>query len=143
MDDLTDVARLYVALKRHHARLQPSNIRYQVDDERWFETARRSLSTDQISCFVALAEDRTVAFMKLSFVKKVWGISCEIETLIVDEGARGLGIGSHLIATAEDEARRRGAVAMRVDVLSSNDRGLAFYERKGYEPFAVRYGKSL
>lgn len=79
----------------------------------------------------------------MSFVEKVGGTSCEIETLIVDEKARGRRIGARLMAAAEDEARRRAAINMRVDVLIANERGVAFYEREGYEAFAVRLGKSL
>lgn len=94
-------------------------------------------------CYVAQENGNTVAFMKLSFVEKVGGMSCEIDTLIVDEEARGLGIGQRLIAAAEDEARNRRAVNMRVDVLIANERGVAFYEREGYEAFALRLGKSL
>ncbi len=81
--------------------------------------------------------------MKLSFVEKVGGTSCEIETLVVEDQARGHGVGAGLLAVAEEEARHRGAVNMRVDVLIANERGVAFYEREGYETFAVRLGKSL
>ena len=143
IDDLNDVVRLYLSLKEHHARLQPGNIRYQVEDARWWETARRSLLDDAAACYVAETERETVAFMKLRFLQKVWGTSCEVETLVVEEALRARGVGARLLAAAEEEATRRAAVAMRVDVLTKNEGGLAFYAREGYEAFALRLGKSL
>ena len=142
IDDLDEVARLYIALKNHHAKLQPDNLRYQVEDARWAEAARKALEDRAVTCLLA-ERGAAIGFMKLSFVEKVWGTSCEIDTLVVDDAARGQGVGAALVAAAERTGRRRGARAMRVDVLTRNLGGVAFYEREGYEQFAVRLGKSL
>jgi GNAT superfamily N-acetyltransferase len=141
--DVGEIARLYIALKNHHAPLQPDSPRYQVEDARWQQTAREALWDQKFVCYVGERDGRTVAFMKLHFVEKVGGTSCEIDTLVVEEGARGHGVGRSLIAAAEEEAIKRGAGNMRVDVLIANRRGVAFYEREGYEAFALRLGKSL
>jgi GNAT superfamily N-acetyltransferase len=92
---------------------------------------------------VAELHGSPVGLAKLSFLDKPWGVSCEIGTLVVVEGHRGERIGTRLLTQSEDIARNAGAKAMRVDVLIPNSRGRVFYERAGYEPIAVRYGKPL
>ncbi len=56
----------------------------------------------------------------------------EIAGLIVDETARGAGIGRRLVAAAEDWARARGCRAIRVRSNVVRERAHAFYEREGF-----------
>lgn len=68
----------------------------------------------------------------------VWGNTCwgwlQVEMLFVPEGLRGRGIGSRLMALAEEEAVRRGCHAAWLESTSFLDPG--FYERRGYRVFA-------
>lgn len=141
--DSDDVARLYVELKAHHGKLQPQNPRYQVTDSKWKDTARRALENPDLTILVAERGDRVVGFVKLSLADKPWGISGEIETLVVERSSRGRGVGTGLLEAAEARAKEAGAVGLRVDVLLSNEDGRAFYERAGYAGFALRYGKPV
>ncbi len=68
----------------------------------------------------------------------VWGGSCEIQALWVDEPLRGRGLASALMAAAEDEARRRGCTFVHgraYDLLAPG-----FYERLGYETVGMIEG---
>jgi GNAT superfamily N-acetyltransferase len=56
----------------------------------------------------------------------------EILGLVVDEGARGTGIGADLIRAAEAWARAEGCTRMRVRSRDSRERAHRFYEREGY-----------
>jgi GNAT superfamily N-acetyltransferase len=56
----------------------------------------------------------------------------EIAGLIVDEGARGAGIGRKLLAAAEEWAREKGCRAIRVRSNVVRERAHAFYEREGF-----------
>jgi GNAT superfamily N-acetyltransferase len=143
LDDQHDVARLYVQLKEHHRELQPANPRYTVDEERWADIARTALEDPEVFVYVAEIGDRVVGFMKITYAQKPWGVSCELETMVVDGPERGRGIGARLLEKAESDARDRGAKGMRVDVLIPNYEGRSFYEQAGYEMFAVRYGKRI
>ena len=143
VDDTTDVARLYVALQRHHVRLQPGNPRYHVGGTKWTEVARAAIEDPKADVFVVEDGGTTIAMMKLAYVDKPWGVSCEVDTMIVDSRHRNHGIGAIMLEAAEQRAKQRGASGMRVDVLLENYGGRHFYERSGYEAIAVRYGKRI
>ncbi len=56
----------------------------------------------------------------------------EIAGLIVDEGARGAGIGRALLGAAESWARGQGCRAIRVRSNVVRERAHAFYQREGF-----------
>ena len=55
-----------------------------------------------------------------------------LDGICVASAARGLGIGTALMAAIEDEARARGYGAVRLEVIDSNWRATALYQRLGY-----------
>lgn len=55
-----------------------------------------------------------------------------IDGICVAEEARGLGIGSALIAAICDEARARGYASVRLEVVDTNPRARALYARLGF-----------
>jgi GNAT superfamily N-acetyltransferase len=56
----------------------------------------------------------------------------EILGLVVDEHARGAGIGAELVRAAEAWARARGCTRIRVRSRDTRERAHRFYEREGY-----------
>ena len=56
----------------------------------------------------------------------------EIGGLIVDEALRGRGIGGHLMAAAEEWARRRGLSTLRLRSNLVREEAHAFYRRQGF-----------
>ena len=52
--------------------------------------------------------------------------------LAVAEAARGRGVGTALIDALSQEARRRGYPALRLDVVDTNPRAQALYNRLGF-----------
>jgi GNAT superfamily N-acetyltransferase len=56
----------------------------------------------------------------------------EIAGLVVDETARGRGIGRELVAAAVSWARDRGCLAIRVRSNVVRERAHAFYRREGF-----------
>jgi GNAT superfamily N-acetyltransferase len=59
-------------------------------------------------------------------------VCAEILGLVVDEGARGAGIGADLIRAAEAWARAEGCARIRVRSRDTRERAHKFYEREGY-----------
>ena len=64
-------------------------------------------------------------------------------TLSVDEKERGRGVGSALLAAADDLARARGADTLGLEVMPGNDRARGLYERLGFDPVEVRMHRPL
>ena len=142
-EDLGELVKLQLQLRDHHQRLEPENPRYLVADDEWQSLIERDLKDSDSHLFVAVADGVPRGFVKLSFVEKPWGTSCEMDTLVVDEGWRSRGVGERLAEEAERLARDAGAKGMRANVLLRNDGGRSFYGRMGYQEISVRYGKAL
>lgn len=56
----------------------------------------------------------------------------ELAALVVDDAARGAGVGAALLAAVEDWARNRGAASVRVRSNVIRERAHRFYLREGY-----------
>lgn len=57
-----------------------------------------------------------------------------MDGVCVSAEARGRGIGTRLLHEIFDEARRRGYGEVRLDVIDTNPRARALYEREGFRP---------
>ncbi len=58
----------------------------------------------------------------------------EIESLFVVENCRGQNVGKLLINAFKEWARAEGINRLKVEVVHSNVRSLAFYQREGFLP---------
>lgn len=85
--------------------------------------------------FVARLADDVVGSLTLAFYRIPTGLKAWIEDVVVDDAARGRGVGDALNRAAIDEARRRGA--KHVSLTSRPSRGSAnrLYQRLGFEPY--------
>jgi ribosomal protein S18 acetylase RimI-like enzyme len=66
-----------------------------------------------------------------------------VADLAVKEDARRMGIGRALMRAGEAWARERGLPVLSLDMWSTNQGALAFYERLGYRPESLRLMKAL
>lgn len=55
-----------------------------------------------------------------------------MDGLFVAQEARGMGVGTALLDAISEEAHRRGYAELRLDVIDSNPRAKALYERQGF-----------
>ncbi len=62
-----------------------------------------------------------------------------MDGIFVAETARGLGIGTALLDAIKAEAQTRGLSHVRLDVIDSNPRARALYERQGFVPGRVEH----
>ena len=65
-----------------------------------------------------------------------------IENIYVRPEHRGRGVGSDLLATAEEQLFEAGVDRIRLEVLAPNEDARRFYARHGYEPHRVELEKS-
>lgn len=70
----------------------------------------------------------------------VTGHQGDVQTIAVAGDRQGSGLGSTLLVALLDEARRRGAVEVLLEVRADNAPAQALYARHGFERIAVRRG---
>ncbi len=61
-----------------------------------------------------------------------------IDGVFVRDTARGMGVGTRLLDAAASEARSRGYAEVRLDVIDTNTRARALYERCGFTALAAQ-----
>lgn len=66
-----------------------------------------------------------------------------LTTLVVDEAARGTGIGRALVDAVEDRARAAGCERLSVTTHENRPDAHVFYARIGFEYTGRRFGKTL
>lgn len=76
-----------------------------------------------------------VGSLTLAFYRIPTGLKAWIEDVVVDESARGLGVGEALNAAAIDESRQRGAKNVSLTSRSSREAANRLYQRLGFEPY--------
>lgn len=58
-----------------------------------------------------------------------------LETLVVDDEARGAGVGKALLGAAREHLAKSGVQVMKIPVIEGNEGALRFYEREGTVDF--------
>lgn len=84
-----------------------------------------------------LAAARAILVLSMAAHKPEEG-ELYIDGIVVDAAARGLGIGTRLLEEAHDIAREDGFRWVRLDVIDTNTRAQALYERLGYKVTRVQ-----
>ena len=83
--------------------------------------------------YLARVDGRIIGSLTLALYQIPTGLKAWIEDVVVDESARGQGVGEALSMAAVEEARRRGA--KEVDLTSRPNREAAnrLYQRLGFQ----------
>lgn len=66
------------------------------------------------------------------------GGEADIMTIAVNPEHRRKGIASHFISELENWAKSRGADFMMLEVITTNESGIALYEKVGYQKLNIR-----
>jgi ribosomal-protein-alanine N-acetyltransferase len=66
--------------------------------------------------------------------------ACELESIAVSPAARRSGIGSELLATILEWARKHAVSRVQLEVRAGNTAAIAFYERAGFRRDGLRRG---
>ena len=85
--------------------------------------------------YLARIDGRIVGSLTLAFYRIPTGLKAWIEDVVVDESARGQGVGEALNTTAIDEARRRGAKHLSLTSRPSRETANRLYQRLGFKPY--------
>jgi GNAT superfamily N-acetyltransferase len=149
-EDIASVAAIYLSLARHHAALDP--VEYRVPDrDAVFARFSAELEAAEEEDLHIVAEVDGVVVGQLDAIggrrrppgsMRVPRTSASIGIAVLDEW-RGRGIGTALMAAAEDWARGRGLTVLELDVATPNEGGRRLYERLGYVRVAETMVKPL
>jgi len=105
-------------------------------DRARIETLLRTLLAAPHSgaCWVAEWEGRLCGYLLAVFMLSFehGGLMAEIDELFVSREMRSLGVGSLLLARAENELKQRGLVRLQLQLGSLNERAGLFYARHGF-----------
>ena len=93
------------------------------------------LATTDTVLFVARLGGRVVGSLTLAFYRIPTGLKAWIEDVVVDEDARGNGIGEALSRAAIDEARRRRAKNVSLTSRPSREAANRLYRGIGFEQY--------
>jgi len=97
-----------------------------------FDEVRAIVEHPDTVLFVARLDGAVVGSLTLVFYRIPTGLKAWIEDVVVDEDARGHGIGEALNRAALDEARRRGAKAVSLTSRASREAANRLYQRIGF-----------
>ena len=85
--------------------------------------------------FVARQDDHIVGTLTLVLYRIPTGTKAWIEDVVVDDSARGHGVGEALNRAAIAEAAHRGAKNVSLTSRSSREAANRLYRRLGFEPY--------
>lgn len=107
----------------------------------WDRSVYESALLGEASCtrhgaFVSIHRERLTGFLVARQVLEV----CEIESIVVAEGARREGVGSALLGAASRWAATGGARRLELEVRASNSHAIRFYEEAGMTKDGLRRG---
>ncbi len=91
------------------------------------------VSSDATVLFVARDEGVAVGTLTLILFATPTGARAWIEDVVVDEGARGKGVGEALTLAAVEEARRRGVKSIGLTTRPAREAANALYQKIGFE----------
>jgi ribosomal protein S18 acetylase RimI-like enzyme len=93
----------------------------------------RMVNSDAVTLYIARHDGRVVGTLTLAVFAILTGWRAWIEDVVVDEAARGLGVGEQLTMTAVDEARRRGVRSVDLTSRPAREAANALYQKLGFE----------
>jgi len=110
----------------------PGEVQFLEDRIYEFNAAATGITDGEwLAIIVRDDDDRIVA----GICGNTWGGCAEIRQFWVEEARRNQGLGTQLLASVEQEARRRGCWQMLLTTFSFQAPG--FYARHGFEVVAV------
>lgn len=85
--------------------------------------------------FIATDDGAIVGSLTLGLYRIPTGVKAWIEDVVVDDAARGKGVGDALNRAALEEARARGAKHVSLTSRPSREAANRLYQRLGFEPY--------
>lgn len=145
---------LLAVLQDHVAQVDPLHRlrrKEEFDVQRYFVKLRSMLKKEG-EIFLAFHEDEVVGLVAAAVhnstmsdleVRPGLGHSGRIFELIVDQDARGLGVGKKLLKAAEQFLRSKKCGIIFIGCFATNTVALDFYRRNGYVERNIEFAKKV
>lgn len=132
----------YPAIARLLRQLWPTA---SINDQLLRNCFLEGLASDAHHFFCAEENGCVLGFCSVIFKNSLWqqGILAHINELVVDESARGHGIGTQLLENAIGMAARCGAARVELDSAFHRTEAHSFYQKLGFENRAFLFSKTL
>ncbi|MCY1138982.1 GNAT family N-acetyltransferase [Actinoplanes sp. Pm04-4] len=105
---------------------------------------RDAIGGDGGGVLVAVVDDRVVGLVTVGERRHFAGeVDAYVGELVVDGGSEGRGIGTLLMAAAEQWGRERGLRHLTLETGAANRHAREFYAARGYQEEDVRLTKAL
>jgi GNAT superfamily N-acetyltransferase len=136
--DLPDVLRLYAqpGMDAGHV--------LRLDDA--ISVFRRMSAYPQYAIYIARAGEEVVGTFTLLIMDNLAHMgtpSAIVESVVVDEGWRGRGVGKRMMVFAMDVARRLGCYKLALSSNRHREQAHAFYRSLGFEQHGLSFGVEL
>ena len=145
--DLPLLEPLWVSVHHHHAEVMPDLAPYVDDRQTWAvrsELYAELLAKPDTVLLLASADGAVIGYglahvspASGTWVADTWQTGDrvgEIESLAVQPGYRGQGIGSRLLTALTAELATAGVRDLVLGVLPGNDAAIRLYQRQGFRP---------
>ena len=142
-DDLETVTDLWVQLARDQRRHE-SAVRAAPNRETMHETLAAYQINDGL--IVARLAGEIVGFASVTIERGSLELDSTrglLSNIYVEPAFRDRGIGTALLAAAEEVAADRDADELLLEVMATNEAARRFYRREGYDEFRVTMARSL
>jgi ribosomal protein S18 acetylase RimI-like enzyme len=142
--EVDTLAPLWHSLHRHHQAVAPELGPFVSHDASW-DVVRPLLAAtaDDGLLLRAGSADRPLAMASVSIARDdpLWADTwitgrdvAEIKLLVVDESARGSGLGSALLDAVDDRLAAAGVHDQAIGAIATNAAAISLYERRGFRP---------
>jgi ribosomal protein S18 acetylase RimI-like enzyme len=145
--DLPLLEPLWVSVHHHHAQVMPDLAPYVDDRQTWAVRSQlyaELLAKPETVLLLASADGAVIGYglAHVSLASGTWVADTwqtgdrigEIESLAVQPGYRGQGIGSRLLTALTAELATAGVRDLVLGVLPGNDAAIRLYQRQGFRP---------
>ena len=140
---IDDLEPLFTAMHSHHRDLGAQVLPFRTDAEAWARRRRHYaalLESGRGHLLLAEEGGRVVGYAMVSEIGGQATLAtgermAELETLSVEEGARGQGVGRALMDAAYAVMRELGLTEVMLYVIDGNEGAIRFYERLGMRPY--------
>lgn len=131
---LNDIPSLHTLFMQLGYQTEPENLKRHIND-----------ANTSFTMLVAEAEQQVRGVIVVNFITPVHenGLWALISALVINESARGTGIGQKLLIAAEQHALDKGCTQIELSSSEKRVRAHNFYENNGYKEVRKRFVKRL